>query len=301
MYFKQTQLNKEQSAIIEAAKVELANHGFVLEPHIKVAFDYHGVGRGEFIRRYNVDFLTSEITGIHGHVITPYPDGNDRLRLSFYIEGQRYQPQISHIIFFIKYGFRPEVIDHVNRDTSDNTLQNLRPTDMSGNAKNRSVNKTSKTGICNISYVDSGKKKYRLNIAGFQAGFDNLADAIITRDAIRLDNGYFVAPDKPTAEFIEEYNDAQFAIMICSDDMPFDISEIIDIEELLGEAANDNNEPDDVDYFRKLNDDEDSEGLTEEQIAEVRECDILTRMTRKKTKSEEWYEEAAYFITNDKY
>lgn len=277
MNIHQSQLNQTQAGIIEAAKAELAVYGFVLEPDVKVSFKYNGFEHKEFTKRYTVDYAAGTLTSRYGNNIKPYPNKEGRLRISFIVDGERCQPQLSQAIFFIKYGFVPEVVDHFNRNPDDNSLKNLRPTNPAGNAKNRSVSKTSRTGICNISYSDNSKKPYRLNIAGLQTGFDNLADALIARDEIRMANGFFVANDKPKAEFIEEYNEAQFAIMLCSDAMTDSLADMLGIQELL--AANDDIEPG---------------TLTEEQLAEVREYDILTRMTRKKTKREEWYEEAAY-------
>ena len=46
------------------------------------------------------------------------------------------------VAFAISYGIWPEIVDHINRDPSDNRLSNLRASDKSLNAQNQCLNKT---------------------------------------------------------------------------------------------------------------------------------------------------------------
>lgn len=51
------------------------------------------------------------------------------------IDGVNY---LAHILVFIyHYGYRPEITDHINRNTFDNRVENLRPGDYSLNGFNR--------------------------------------------------------------------------------------------------------------------------------------------------------------------
>ena len=55
------------------------------------------------------------------------------------------------MIFAYHHGYLPKVVDHINRDRSDNRIENLREADNfinSRNAKLRGNNKSGKTGVC---------------------------------------------------------------------------------------------------------------------------------------------------------
>jgi len=70
------------------------------------------------------------------------------------------------------HGVVPEQLDHINRDTSDNRIENLRPANICQNARNRGLfsNNTSgckgvawdKTASKWISYVSVNKKHTKL-------------------------------------------------------------------------------------------------------------------------------------------
>lgn len=76
-----------------------------------------------------------------------------------------------------------EIVDHINRDRSDNRLQNLRVATKSQNAMNSKISSRNKYGCKGVIRYKSG---YRLNIVvnskviylGF---YENLEDAIIAR------------------------------------------------------------------------------------------------------------------------
>lgn len=54
---------------------------------------------------------------------------------------------LHRVIWLWVYGTQPKVIDHINRDPSDNRLSNLRAVTHTCNLRNQSVGKTSSTGI----------------------------------------------------------------------------------------------------------------------------------------------------------
>lgn len=58
------------------------------------------------------------------------------------------------IIYALFHGDEnPPLIDHYNRDTTDNSISNLRPSCKAGNAKNRKMSKLNKSGITGVKFV----------------------------------------------------------------------------------------------------------------------------------------------------
>jgi len=62
------------------------------------------------------------------------------------------------IAWLISYGEWPDVIDHINGDRSDNRIKNLRNTDMTGNARNKCIQKNNKSGYKGVSFDKINKK-----------------------------------------------------------------------------------------------------------------------------------------------
>ena len=60
-------------------------------------------------------------------------------------------------------GYFPKEIDHIDRNPSNNRIENLREASASQNAANRNIRKTNKFGVKNVSFVAS-KGKYRVQI-----------------------------------------------------------------------------------------------------------------------------------------
>lgn len=54
---------------------------------------------------------------------------------------------LHRVIWLLVHGTEPKIIDHINRDPSDNRLCNLRAVTQTCNLRNRSVGKTSTTGV----------------------------------------------------------------------------------------------------------------------------------------------------------
>lgn len=72
------------------------------------------------------------------------------------IEGKYYLN--SRLIFLLHRGYLPDIVDHINRDTTDDNITNLRAATSAQNNKNRSARKNKKgkyLGVC--PYNDSGK------------------------------------------------------------------------------------------------------------------------------------------------
>ena len=54
------------------------------------------------------------------------------------------------VVFLLNYGYLPEVVDHIDGNPSNNKIENLRASNKSTNAMNRSARVDSKTGIKNV-------------------------------------------------------------------------------------------------------------------------------------------------------
>lgn len=71
--------------------------------------------------------------------------------LSFVLAGRRLK--VHRVAWFLYYGYWPKgVIDHKNRDYTDNRIENLRDTTQAGNTYNAGLRSDSSTGITGVSY-----------------------------------------------------------------------------------------------------------------------------------------------------
>lgn len=97
---------------------------------------------------------------------------------------------VSNVIYKLIYGVSPEsgfVIDHINRISTDNRIENLRIVTINGNNANRSRNKRyTTTGVTGVSYNDKGNNYVAYgNIPNegrkYLGSFINIKDAIYCR------------------------------------------------------------------------------------------------------------------------
>jgi|DEB0MinimDraft_4_1074332.scaffolds.fasta_scaffold00235_2 hypothetical protein len=75
-------------------------------------------------------------------------------------------------------------VDHINRDRSDNRIENLRWADRSENTQNVGIRKDNKSGFKNIYYSNSKKGYiYRKKIRGkkYERYFKTLRDALVCK------------------------------------------------------------------------------------------------------------------------
>lgn len=97
------------------------------------------------------------------------------------------------LAYYIIYGEKEGVIDHINGDKTDNRISNLRLVTNSTNQRNRKKNVNNTTGYTSISINKSGTFRVRIKIDGKLIGFGSYAsidDAIIARDKVYNENGF---------------------------------------------------------------------------------------------------------------
>lgn len=89
---------------------------------------------------------------------------NGYVAISVGIDGVCYKVKGHHIAWYLFYGEWPsQLIDHKDRNRSNNRILNLRLATDSKNCQNRSVRKDNKTGVTGISWSNLGNC-YRVNI-----------------------------------------------------------------------------------------------------------------------------------------
>lgn len=64
---------------------------------------------------------------------------------------------VHRLIWFMVYGHMPEIIDHINGDTTDNRIVNLRDVGAGDNARNTKVNKGNTSGLMGVSWYHGCK------------------------------------------------------------------------------------------------------------------------------------------------
>ena len=103
------------------------------------------------------------------------------------VEGRKLA--VHRVVWAVVYGSWPEgIVDHINRDTTDNRIENLRIVDPTGNSRNRSRSSDNTSGHNGIDF-SSGKWRVRVGTV-FGGRYDNLDLAIKVRDLLYTELGY---------------------------------------------------------------------------------------------------------------
>jgi hypothetical protein len=110
-------------------------------------------------------------------------DGRQRIG----INGSLY---LAHrIIFLWHHGYLPKVIDHIDNDSSNNRIENLRECSKSQNQWNSKARRNNKSGFKNV-YFDKEKNKWRVLVEckrkKYYGGyFSNIDDAVKAASELR--------------------------------------------------------------------------------------------------------------------
>jgi hypothetical protein len=96
------------------------------------------------------------------------------------IDGVEYRA--SRLAWLIVHGRWPaKCIDHINRDRFDNRIVNLREATQAQNMQNKTVNKTSSTGIKGVGFCKERQRFYARICVNYKSKhlgyFDNIGDA----------------------------------------------------------------------------------------------------------------------------
>ena len=101
------------------------------------------------------------------------------------IKGKQYKAH--RVAYALYYGHFPKgEIDHINRNRSDNRIENIRVVDRETNLKNVTKKPNKDTGVVGIhlTKMDSLKKKYTFKLKGKTHRFYSLEEAIEKRKAL---------------------------------------------------------------------------------------------------------------------
>ena len=81
------------------------------------------------------------------------------------IGGKRYKR--SQLVYLYHFGYIPECVDHINGDTTNDSIDNLRDASRALNSYNKKIMKTNSSGKAGVSFVSRlGLWRARINVDG---------------------------------------------------------------------------------------------------------------------------------------
>lgn len=101
--------------------------------------------------------------------------------------GVRHRELVHRLIYYMHHGKLPELVDHINRDPSDNHIENLRGADRAVNAYNTGPRKNNQTGKKGVHFC-KGKYRASIYLEGKKVhlgSFERLEDAYAAVDTRR--------------------------------------------------------------------------------------------------------------------
>ena len=112
---------------------------------------------------------------------------NGSIYYRFKLHGKAYA--LHQLVWFLHQGVWPnQEIDHINGNTLDNRIENLRLCSRAENTKNRSLNANSKTGVSGVKLI---RGKYQVCVGGKYIGvFKEFEDAVKCRREAEKAYGY---------------------------------------------------------------------------------------------------------------
>jgi len=107
-------------------------------------------------------------------------------------DGQVYRIKMHNVIYYRKEQRRAVSVDHVNRDSLDNTRKNLRSATQAQQTHNRGLMKTNTTGLIGVSWVKKDKRfRAQIMVDGkyiYLGQFKDKYKAAAVRDAAALEH-----------------------------------------------------------------------------------------------------------------
>lgn len=108
------------------------------------------------------------------------------------IQGQLYKA--SRVIWKMIHGVNPVEVDHINGNTSDNRISNLRNVNQKVNTKNKSNYKNNTSGYPGVSWI-ARLQKYQVTTGGaknrkYHGVYEDLNEAIQVKQQLEKEYGY---------------------------------------------------------------------------------------------------------------
>lgn len=114
----------------------------ITKEEVRRLFDYRE--DGALIRKIAVGGPAGQIGRVVGFVLTGGAERPDKKYLATKIAGKHYC--IHKLVYLWHHGVWPEQLDHINQDSLDNRVENLRQADSCDNMQNRRVFKNNVSG-----------------------------------------------------------------------------------------------------------------------------------------------------------
>lgn len=109
---------------------------------------------------------------------------------TIYFDGKHHY--FHRVVFAWHFGYWPNLVDHINRDKSDNRIENLRDASHQESAMNRGIREDNSTGISGVYHNNDGsivarptRNGKRIWLGSFES-YDKAARAIEEYDRIGL-------------------------------------------------------------------------------------------------------------------
>lgn len=140
-----------------------------------------------FVYDRETDRLIRKRTGKPAHIYYKLKRADSRPYGVVEVKERRFA--VHRVVWAVVHGVWPDgVIDHINRDTTDNRVENLRIVTSAGNAKNKTRARNNSSGHNGVDY-SFGKWRVRVGPV-FGGRYDTLDLAIKVRDLLYQELGY---------------------------------------------------------------------------------------------------------------
>lgn len=129
--------------------------------------------------RYRYDAEQGVVRNRKGRVIKGFDDGRGYLYLNARVDGNRHVVELHQLVWALVYGKFPKQIDHINGNSKDNRVDNLREVTLSENCLNRlrPWKPNAKTGLPGVCKVKDG---FEVKVGGKRYYFRDKYEAFYT-------------------------------------------------------------------------------------------------------------------------